>query len=204
MSDFEKNPDKNVNRENGSRQPKHRREPPRSSRAALVWLFILIGIGIMLLFKGYGPEHQKELSASDFEKHLAAKEIKTADLSREGEGIFRVNGTLKKSGSKQDIHYTTRILWSDALREELKAAGVRTEIKEDSSGIWNFILVSVLPLLLIIGVIYSTEHLLIRLFFTVIFLVYSESGSVFVTLKSPIVTALAEISSNILPSARHL
>ena len=154
MSDFEKNPDKNVNRENGSRQPKHRKEPPRSSRAALVWLFILIGIGIMLLFKGYGPEHQKELSASDFEKHLAAKEIKTADLSREGEGIFRVNGTLKKSGSKQDIHYTTRILWSDALREELKDAGVRTEIKEDSSGIWNFILVSVLPLLLIIGVIY--------------------------------------------------
>ena len=141
MSDFEKNPDKSGNNETGSQKPRRRQEPPRSSRAALVWLFILIGIGVLLLFKGYGPEHQRELIASAFDKHLAAKEIKTAELSREGDGIFHINGTLKENGSSKDIHYTTRVVWSDALREELKAAGVRTEIKEDSSGIWNFILV---------------------------------------------------------------
>ncbi|MBE6389557.1 MAG: ATP-dependent metallopeptidase FtsH/Yme1/Tma family protein [Lentisphaerae bacterium] len=131
--------------------------PPRRSRAGMVWLLIMIMLGAMMLFKTFGPEQQKELNQSEFERLLKEKKVDTVNLVSDGERIFRVEGELKKDentkGSAQE-YYVSRVIMSENLENSMRDSGAGITVDPDNSGFWNFIFVSLLPILIIIGVIY--------------------------------------------------
>ena len=129
--------------------PGRRKEPPRSSAYLIVWVIIFITLAVLLLFKDHNDGRKEELHQSKFEELLGKKEIVNADLNSEGEGIFQIEGTLKNSGK----NYSTRVLMSDALKNKI-SENCDMKINSDSSGFWNFILASLLPVILIIVVIY--------------------------------------------------
>ncbi|MBO5668618.1 MAG: ATP-dependent zinc metalloprotease FtsH [Lentisphaeria bacterium] len=131
--------------------------PPRRSRAGVVWLLIMLMLGVMMLFKTFGPEQQKELNQSEFERLLQEKKVDTVNLVSDGEQIFRVEGELKKDeknkGSSQE-YYVSRVIMSETLEKAMRDSGAGVTVDPDNSGFWNFIFVSVLPILIIIAVIY--------------------------------------------------
>ena len=139
-----------------------RREPPRhGSRAGVVWLLIMIALGSMLMFKTFGPDQQKELNQSAFETLLNQKNIISAELTPDGGNIFRVEGEIKRGAAPSAVknsasgnYYATRVIMSDALDKLLRESGATVTVSSDNSGFWNFIFASILPVLLIIGVIY--------------------------------------------------
>ena len=139
------------------RSEMHDRQPHHSSKAGLVWLVIMIVLSSMLLFKSCGPDQQKELNQTAFEQHLKQKTIATVELIPDGDNVFRAEGKLKvpsSDGKSATTHYVSRLLKSDALDALLRESGAEVTVGSDSSGFWNFIFASLLPVLLIIGVIY--------------------------------------------------
>ena len=139
------------------RSEMHDRQPRHSSKAGLVWLVIMIVLSSMLLFKSCGPDQQKELNQTAFEQHLKQKTIATVELTPDGDSIFRAEGKMKDSspdGKSATTHYVVRLLKSDALDALLRESKAEVTIGNDSSGFWNFIFASLLPVLLIVGVIY--------------------------------------------------
>ncbi|MDD3886990.1 MAG: AAA family ATPase, partial [Victivallaceae bacterium] len=66
----------------------------RSPRSAVVWLVVLIGIGVLVLFKGYKPDEIKTFTQSEFETMLADRRIRTAELVPKTEAIYEVSGTF--------------------------------------------------------------------------------------------------------------
>ncbi len=152
---------------------KGRSPAPRSSRAALVWLLVFIGIGTLFLFRGgYGPSKEIELTQTQFEALLLEKRIATAELTSETDRIFQVKGRFlppessaapagteegvsggkPAAGSSGSVPYRTRILFSEAMNELLNNTQVKVET--NNAGLWNFLLMGILPVLLLIGVIY--------------------------------------------------
>ena len=67
MSDKEKPSPKADNPQPG--KPK-RPTPPPNSKAALIWLIVLLILGGLLMFKNYAPEEMKNLNQSEFEQLL--------------------------------------------------------------------------------------------------------------------------------------
>ncbi len=157
MSESEKN-------KSGSNQPAGKKgipplPPRRTSRAGVVWLLIMIMLGAMLMFKTFGPDQQKELNQSAFEKHLAAGNIISAEMIPDGNDIFRVEGemSVKTADTKSAparSYYVTRVIMSDHLNTLLRDSKTEITVGSDGSGFWNFMFASILPVLLIIGVIY--------------------------------------------------
>ena len=148
-----------MNQNNNGNQPDKRNTPPRPhrSRAALVWLFIMLLIGMMLLFKSGSANQPEEPNQTQFEKYLQEKRIDTVNMVADGDNIFRIEGALKNDKDKSDGEqqlYTTRVVMSDSLDQALRDSGAKVTVDPDNSGFWNFIFVSVLPILIIIGVIY--------------------------------------------------
>ena len=66
------------------------REPGRSPKAAIVWLVIMLIIGALFLFKGFSSSDTRNITQSQFESMLKAKEIATAVLVSEGDKVFTV------------------------------------------------------------------------------------------------------------------
>lgn len=152
---------------------------PRAPRAAFVWLAVLLGIGVLVLFKGYDEEKVTVFTQSEFVKVLNEGVIKTADVTAEADAVLTVNGTFdralylknrgdavspldtaaaeKKSGKgkiKPPARYTTRLIKSEPLWEMLVAKST-VNVESDNSGFWRYVFGGVvLPLLLLIGVIY--------------------------------------------------
>jgi len=144
--------------QNSNGNPPKQKTPPHQhrSRAALVWLFIMLLIGAMLLFKSGSASQPEEPNQTQFEKYLQEKKIDTVNMVADGDNIFRIEGTLKKddkSGGEQQL-YITRVVMSDSLEQALRESGAKVTVDPDSSGFWNFIFASILPILIIIGVIY--------------------------------------------------
>ena len=54
---------------------------PRSSRAAVVWLVLLLAIGSLVLFRGFGPSKVVTLSESEFERLLRESKVASAVIS---------------------------------------------------------------------------------------------------------------------------
>ena len=79
----------------GSRQV--RKEPNRSPKAALVWLIIMLVIGGLFLFKGFGSSQTRDITQSQFETLLKSNLISTAVLVSEGDKVFTVEGVLKSA-----------------------------------------------------------------------------------------------------------
>ncbi len=148
--------DQSNNKEFPPRQPGAPKLPPRSNAYVAVWVVIFIILGILLFFKDHNNVQIRELTQSQFEKYLFQdKAIATARLTPDGEGIFNVEGEFKseKKSANTPEGYSCRILMSNQMAEKLPTF-CKMEIKTDSAGFWNFILASILPVILIIVVIY--------------------------------------------------
>jgi len=168
-------PDRGKNTPNSNRSA----QMPRPGRAAFVWLAILLGIGVMLLFKGYQPAEIRELSQSEFEILLKEKKIASANLSQENGQICIVEGRLiplsieaqkssvpasAKSSEKPEASaaeagnvsapkYRARIVLSEALKAQLASDTLLT-VEPNNAGFWNVIWMGILPVLLLVGAIY--------------------------------------------------
>lgn len=150
------------NNNNGNKPENKRRSPavnqPRRSKAGLVWMLIMVLIGIMLLFKAFTPEQQQEINQSEFEEYLAKQKVNTVNMVADGDGIFQIEGELKKpeksDSSAPPIYYTTRVVMSDSLENAMRKSDAKITVESDNSGFWNFFFVSLLPILIIIAVIY--------------------------------------------------
>ena len=158
-----------MNKKNdvGAPEPQKKRppvpgQPPHRSRAGLVWLLIMIALGMMLMFKSFGPDNQRELNQTGFENMLKEKRIATANLNADGEKLFRIEGELRRTSEEVQSnrnpenkeYYTTRVVMSDDLQRLMRDSGAQITVEADNSGFWNFIFVTILPVLLIVGVIY--------------------------------------------------
>ena len=149
---------------------------PRVPRAAIVWLVILLGIGALVLFRGYEEDKVTVFTQTEFLKVLRKGVIKTADVTSEAESVLAVSGTfdrelyIKESGNsvipipakeeksskkaKSPARYTTRLIRSEALIDLMPDFTV-VSVESDSSGFWRYIFGGmILPLLLLIGVVY--------------------------------------------------
>ena len=145
-------------------QPKNNPAPAKNQKqrkgpkAAIIWLVILLGLGGLLLFRDSGASRKTDLNQTEFEQSLAAGKIVSATLVNESDNVFTVEGRIKLNGvdAKQAKdgtgYYRTRVIYS----EKLNALLAHTSVKIDSNnnGLWNFLLMGILPVLLIIGVIY--------------------------------------------------
>ena len=146
------------NNQNNPNPDKKQPKLPRAPKAAIVWLVILLVLGGLLLFRDSGSSRKTELNQTEFEQSLAAGKIVSATLVSDSDNVFTVEGRIKladaavKNGKDSTGYYRTRVIYS----EKLNALLAKTSVKVDSNnnGLWNFLLVGLLPVLLIIGVIY--------------------------------------------------
>ncbi len=152
----------------GRQKPK----PTRSSRAGLVWLVILIGIGALVMLKGAGPNKIARLSQSDFEALLLNHKVRTVNLTSESDRVFHVEGALVRNGTTSDsvatsskaeatdtndptlVSYKTRVIYSENLDQILKSSGATIKIDSNNSALWNVLFVGILPLVVIVALIY--------------------------------------------------
>ena len=141
------------------------RDTGRSPKAAIVWLLIMLIIGSLFLFKGFGSGEKREITQSQFESMLKAKLIDTAVLVSEGDNVFTVEGLLKntqlppKKGDKKAAakaprqnRYRTRVIYTENLDSLLGFTNV--QIDSNNAGLWNFLLFALLPVVVIVGMIY--------------------------------------------------
>ena len=146
----------------GRKMPERQiKSPIRPPKAAVIWLVILLGIGAMLLFRDSGSSRRVDLTQTEFEQSIAAGRIASAVLVSESDNVFTVEGRIKLAGNEVKSgkeskdgtgYYRSRVIMS----ERLSALLARTSVKVDSNndGLWNFLLVGILPVLIIVGVIY--------------------------------------------------
>ena len=125
--------------------------PPKMGRAALVWLLLFILIGTLFLFRGPAGSETGELDQSQFEALLREKRVITAVVSGETDRIMAIHGKYREPGNAEEKNYRTRVLYSDELNSLLKSASVTVESGRDT---WWSLLISILPVLLILGAIY--------------------------------------------------
>ena len=148
---------------------KNRKAPVRSSKAAIVWLVIMLGIGALLLFRDFGSSNLAKINQSEFENLLAQGQIATAELTSDSDNVFVVEGRFvnqpvpadkkqvktNKDAVKTTIkgtHYRTRVILTPSLTANLKNTQVKVE--NNHSGIWNFIVVAIVPCVFILIIIY--------------------------------------------------
>ncbi len=139
--------------------------PQRSSKAAFVWLIIAIVIGILLVYKFQGNAISRNLSQNEFEQYLSNGRIVSAMVSSETDRILYIKGKFKLSPEEQRQQhlrhgginsnigfYATRVIFSEALNEQLQklCPSVKVEPKDN----WWSMMVTILPALLIIALIY--------------------------------------------------
>ena len=143
-----------------------RKDTNRSPKAALVWLIIMLVIGGLFLFKGFGSAQTRDITQSQFENLLKSNLISTAVLVSEGDKVFTVEGLLKSApeapaadakaakpkSKKRPQSYRTRVIYTDALNGLLAHTDV--QVNSNNAGVWNFILFALLPVVIIVGMIY--------------------------------------------------
>ena len=130
----------------------HRSQPP-SSKAALVWLLVLLVLGGLLLFKNYAPKEIKELKQSEFESLLSVPgKIQSAVMVSDTDRIFDVEGNFLPGNSGKPVAYRTKVIYSPRLAELLRNTSV--EVKSGNSGFWHIFWVGIAPVLLFGALIY--------------------------------------------------
>src|SRR5687767_12378126 len=108
-----------------------------------VVLAIIAVLVLTTLFRGDSP--RKQLSLSEFEGHVAAKQVRSAEVN---DGSRKVQGVLA-NGQKFQVRFPAE--YADELTEKLLAAKVPTEAKETKSNAFLNFLIGMLPFVLIIG-----------------------------------------------------
>ena len=148
--------DQSNNKDFPPQQSGPRKTPPRSNAYVAVWVVIFIILAILLFFKDHNNTQVREITQSQFVKLATVdNSVATARLTPDGDGIFKVEGELKNPQASAVVPegYSSRILMTPELADKL-ATACKMEIKTDNSSFWNFILASILPVILIIVVIY--------------------------------------------------
>ena len=144
----------------GPNRPAPRENNARSPKAAIVWLVIMLIIGSLFFFKGFGASDTKNISQSQFESMLKDRQIATAVLVSEGDKVFTVEGVLKsdpaaaqtKKKNAREKRYRTRVVYTESLNSLLSLTNV--QVDSNNAGLWNFLLFALLPVVVIVGMIY--------------------------------------------------
>ena len=153
-----------------------RKAPQRSSRAAIVWLILFLVLASLLLFKGYGPNRSVEFSQSEFEEKLTARQIVSVEMTYENGNVMVCEGKFRRTAAptprvtttpvqspregdaeirpNTDESFKTRVVYTDDLARLLQQSGANVVVQPNNSSFWNFILIGILPLVLVIGFIY--------------------------------------------------
>lgn len=150
------------------------RRPP--SKAVFVWLVIFALIGLFLVLKTFQNPSKLDCDQTTFEKMLSLDCVKNAQITSETDRLLAVEGDYDFPGvspkaGKNEISaadklfrevknqhpniqrkgkYATRVIFSERLDEMLKATDIDIKPKDN----WWTLLVSILPVLIIVGVIY--------------------------------------------------
>ena len=135
-----------------------RQERPRAGKAALVWLVIFLFIGALLIFRTPASDKPQVLPQSEFETLLAKGDILEAAVTPESPRVLNIEGKFSiRTGAgektpQKKVSFRTRVLDSDRLDAQLvKVPKMNVESGNDN---WWALIISVLPVLLVLIVIY--------------------------------------------------
>lgn len=163
-----KQPDENQddsNKQTSSQRKQSQEKMPRPPvQTFIFWLVILFALPLLIIFLGKGqqPEEDK-LIQSEFERLLKDGRIESAVVIREPNlGITAVKGKYTPEGievaeeedkgaGRQD--YYVEITYTDELDSLLRQHAEQRDV-EVNKNIWSNILISVLPILLLVALIY--------------------------------------------------
>lgn len=137
--------------------------PPKTSKAAFVWFAIFIAMGLLIIFKFNTNSSVKKLDQTKFEQYLLAGKILTATVTSESDRILNIEGKYSRSAEELAViktadlkstetgFYKTRVIYSEDLDRMLKKVSQLTVDPRDN---WWSLLATILPVLLIVGLIY--------------------------------------------------
>jgi len=127
----------------------------------IFWLVILFALPVLIILLGKGRQPETdELIQSEFEQMLEDGEIESATVIREPNlGITAIKGKYAspsaqtEEGEAKFRHYRVEVTYTDKLDELLREHAERRDAEIDKN-IWGNILMTVLPLLLLVALIY--------------------------------------------------
>jgi cell division protease FtsH len=160
-------PEKAPENNEGNNPTKTQRRLP--SRAVFVWVTIFSLIALFFVLKTMQNPSTLSCDQTTFEKMLAWGYIKTAKISSETDRLMSIEGKYsfskmpeaqrrfdeiksrkKHAKIKSEGEYVTRVIFSERLDNLLKDTAVDVKPKDN----WWTLVVSILPILIIVGVIY--------------------------------------------------
>mgnify|MGYP006292341349 CR=1 FL=1 len=160
-------PDPNHNHPNqrpGNESGDERKLPRPPLHTFIFWIVILFALPILIVFLGrQDDEDVTPLTQSDFENYLQDGRILSATIVRDpSTGVKAIRGEYrpKTTADEQDVQpppelYHVKVTYTEKLDELLRDAPNNPErMTEITSNVWSNILISVLPILLLVGLIY--------------------------------------------------
>ncbi len=153
--------------QDNNNQPAPRQEPPAPGKkppiAFFVWIMIFIGIAFLLIYQLNPMSNAKTIDQNTFEIELERENILTAELTPETDNVYYVQGKcVRPIGStghgapltKKDGHYRTRIIYSNTIDKLLRKKPNLEITINNKDTLWKSLLLTVLPILLIVGLLY--------------------------------------------------
>ncbi len=158
-SDNNNNDNKNNNEDNGRQLPGASRKP---SKAGFVWIFIFISIGALCLLQLNNKAGAKDKDQAFFEQEITAGKVISVKLMPETDRIMLAEWNSKLTpeefakAQKLDPKaldyrmFRARIIYSENLDQLLKPVPRKVESRDN----WWNVVGTILPLLLLVGLIY--------------------------------------------------
>ncbi|OPZ28599.1 MAG: ATP-dependent zinc metalloprotease FtsH [Lentisphaerae bacterium ADurb.BinA184] len=150
-------------RDGDSPPPRPEFRPGRPPVQTLIlWALVLFALPLAIFFIGQQRKVETvDLSQSDFEKHLEAGRVTEAVVVREPSlGIKEIQGRYvlpsveaPHAPDAETVPFRADVVYTDRLDELLREHCPERESKTVSN-VWGGVLVSVLPILVLVGVIY--------------------------------------------------
>ncbi len=145
-------------------KPRSENRMPRPPMQTLIfWLIVLFGLPLTLLLLHDRTEGEiDELNATQFERYLREGLIDEAIIVRDPSlGIVTIKGayTPVKTGMEEGAataelrRYKVNVVYSDELDRMLREQEIQREV-EINSNVFSNILISLLPILILVGLIY--------------------------------------------------
>lgn len=138
-----------------------------NNKAAVVWLLIFIGVGVLLLFKNFDSNKVTEWNQSQFVAAIQHDQVLTAEIDAQNNDVMTIKGKyilnkqsdlppeVKKNnikGNTNELRYTTRVQKTADIDNLLLK--IKTVAVNDNTEGWTSILTSFLPILIIFIIIY--------------------------------------------------
>ncbi|CAH0418302.1 ATP-dependent zinc metalloprotease FtsH [Periweissella ghanensis] len=141
----------------------------RNSFLYIIMFLAVIGV-ITFFTNGGGQSGTQEINATKFTSQLTSGKIKTYSI-QPGNGVYKISGDYKKaqtvsskapllggSTTSKVTSFTTTVLTNDPVVKEIQQAtkkGDATEVvKSQPSGILSNILITLVPMLILVGLFY--------------------------------------------------